>query len=257
MGSKLAALVEEQRRLQIEGDTNRSNTLEEYSKILNLPDMKNPSPNVYLHGLGGLLLDYLQANREIVWVDLASGNAIALRQGKIFLEKQGVDTSRLRTYGFDALPVDISLIQYLMKHLPEEFEETLLNLEYAPELYQKDILSVKFPETPDIITCSEALFWTDDPLQVFTNAANQAKVGATLLMNRLSKASYESANYPGVFEELIRRFDGLPGLDIKFYMDAAGIIATKTEPFSDLNFGLNVRDKQLTIEGYVHTYIDA
>jgi hypothetical protein len=166
MDPKLASLLDEQYRLQIVGRTNRSNTILEYSVDLCVVEISKPSQNVLQYGLSGLILDYVLANSDVVWADLASGNSIALRQGKLFLEEHGLDPSRLRTYGFDVLPVDIEVIQHHITHWPKEYAETLLQQKYSPELHQCDILTVEFPESPDIVTCSESLFWTDDPLKM-------------------------------------------------------------------------------------------
>lgn len=250
----MQALIEEQHRIQIKGETNRCNALEMYSSEArfweywhrNKDKVSNPGEleDLGKRGFKKVLEDKLAEQEYVVWVDLGCGEAIALRQAKQHLIDIGYDPARLKAYGFDLLPVDEDEIRYHIENFPDGFDATLLDERCKPILEQKDIHTVDFPEKADIVTCKEVLFWTRDALQVFSNAARQTKIGGILAFNRTRHLLYFDDPTSCVFQDVVFQMldrDGISGLKL-LYNGSDSLLAEKSSE-QDFTFGLQLHHK--------------
>lgn len=255
MDENLRKLQEEQDRFQV--DKERSRDLDIISREMGFEEFpyeySNPDDDF---GLKGIITSYLLQQESVVWTDLGCGMAIGLRDGKRFAKKKGFDPSRLRTYGYDALPLDYSKAQ--VRSL--DAVNLMLIPEYNPIFEQKDILSVKFPEMPDIVTASFVLPYTRDPLKVISNALEQAKVGATVLFSAGDWSRYVS----GLGERSCRLFEEIEsraGSSLEFLLDpfkSCTLVAVKKQE-ADFSFDLVLSSKpEFNNESgfYKHIYKD-
>ena len=112
------------------------------------------------------------------------------------------------------MPIDRDDIKSHRKQSPKEYSLALFLSRYQPTFEQTDIETAEFPESPDIITASNVLFWTRDPMKVFANAAKQANIGATLCFNRIDFMSSYFSQFGTSYEVFrgIRKVHGtIPG----------------------------------------------
>jgi len=228
---KLEELVKEQTALQcnviegaygrvrIEDRTIRNRDIEEYGREFFPPECSN---NIY-----SLLDDMITNKDKVVWIDLGCGHAIALRGGKNYFEKKGA-LGKIRAYGYDAIP---------LKKIRKKSE--ILKRKYAPKIIQADIETVVFEEKPDIVTACCSLFWTKDPLQVFANAARQAKKGSVLCFNNLDRITTDDYLAWNLFEKIKSSNGGIPGFDI-INLSKDAIVARKVSNHKDYTYGFRL-----------------
>lgn len=273
MDVSLARLVEEQTRLQMNGTardlmdgaiikkTDRSRTIDEYSQKFGFWDLNEGDDKSWAKlGLKKLIDQYIERQGQVVWVDLGCGNAVALRQGKMYLEDSGRDPGLLRAYGIDALPMDEAVIQEHIENFPLYFTERLLEERYKPIFRQADISDMVFEERPDIVTCSSVMQWVEDPLLVFENAARQAKVGATLCLDRLNRLYYSKDPTRSGYDNLLftkmfyyeRNRREMEILSRVICGD--GLIVRKTKEDVDFTFGFRLFHKGTAMQGFFHVY---
>lgn len=235
--SDLTLLIAEQTRLQINGETNRCHTLDGYSQYfdLNCAGIRREDEALRRGGLKTILERRLAQQESVVWVDLGCGNTVALTDAKIYLESKGIDPSRLKTYGFDALPIDEEEIERHIRDFPEEYSPLLLEQHYRPVFQQEDISMVSFPEKADIVTVNEVLFWTEDPLKIIANALAQAKIDALCCFNRINNMLFSREPNSKYFDDSFFRYisdrEGIPGCAI-FHHPGSVIVLEKREDLS-------------------------
>lgn len=257
----LTLLIAEQARLQIKGETNRCHTLDGYSQYfdLNYAGIRREDEALRRGGLKTILERRLSQQDSVVWVDLGCGNAVALTDAKIYLESRGIDPSRLKTYGFDALPIDEEEIERHIRDFPKEYSPLLLEQRYRPVFQQEDITAVSFPERADIVTVNEVLFWTEDPLKIIANALAQAKIGALCCFNRVSNLLFSREPDSHYFENDLFRYmsnrGNIPGFAI-FHQSSDLIILEKKEEIDDYQFGFRLyhQNERRIVQGFNYVY---
>ncbi len=237
--AELEELVKEQTALQctvreeeygglcIEDRTMRSRTLREYGQMLFDPCLGEEKFN-------GLLDNLIRKRGKAVWVDLGCGHAVALKEGKQYFRNRNVPLRKLRTYGYDAIPPAILRTTEAMDWKYAK---------YAPKIIQADIENVVFEEQPDLITAVCSLFWTRDPLQVFANAARQAKKGAVLCFNNINRITTDDYLYGNLFEKIISSNAGIPGFDV-INLSNDAIVARKASNHKDYTYGFRLVSKR-------------
>ena len=223
----------------------RSRDMYQCSGYLGLPTSKEDGSSYgsYLYHLIKLNLNP-DSDNELVWVDLGCGNEIALRQAKVFLERDGINPDRLKTYGVDLYPNDAGFgrdITPMMNLSPKEYSRNFLDDTYAPVRLCGDITTVVFPEAPNLITAVQVLQWNKDPLTVFTNAVNQLELGGIIGLHNTGKIYFTDDNqthieksippetYPLLFEELFNYSSRVNGLVQFGYDDGVSIMLRKGE----------------------------
>ncbi len=259
--SDLTLLIAEQTRLQINGETNRCNTLYGYSQFfdLNYAGSRREDEALRRGGFKTILERRLAQQDSVVWVDLGCGNAVALTDAKIYLECRGIDPSRLKTYGFDALPIDEEEIERHIRDFPKEYSLLLLEEKYRPVFQQEDISMVSFPEKADILTINEVLFWTEDPLKIIANALAQAKIGALCCFNRVNNLLFSNDPSSHYFENDLFRYmsnqGDIPGFTL-FHQSSDLIVLEKKEEIDDYQFGFRLyrRNERRIVQGFNYIY---
>lgn len=242
---KLSDLIEEQKELQ-EG-YERSRSLDDYSTYFDFSPIKiaNKDASWMTKGIRNFLESCVRRKGYAVWVDMGSGNCMALREGKMYIESLGYDPKVLSTYGYDALPISESEqeIRVAMGSMPLEFPPDVLKPKYAPKFCQADIATVKFPEKPDIVTSVEVLGYTEDPLGIFANAARQSPVGTIFCItdifeNCLTLYKDEKTDQLRC-KRVIDKDDTVPGFSVMSWSDrpCEGVVMVKELNLKDYTYG--------------------
>jgi len=175
----------------------------------------------------------IDEGKDVVWVDLGAGNAVAQREAKIQLDMWGFDHTKLHTFAYDALPMDLTEInEWEERERAMGRNPTLLNEEYAPAFSIEDAATATFPEPPDIVTGVYLLQWVRDPLQIIVNAYNQSNEGAFLGFHQASRMKFSPRRrvkrFKGEVEEsqlshlenFADQFEDLPGFDVVYAKEA-------------------------------------
>jgi len=185
----LTRLAEEQAGLQFPADklkkTIRSRTLSEYSSVFGMPN----------EWLKNHLTKLISSEERAVFVDLGCGDEVALTEALRLADILG--RNNLRAIGVDVLPPDPKAIFFAYR-------------EYQPEFQIADIDTFEFPEAADIVTLSNVLFWTGDPLRALANAAAQTKVGGVICAEalvRINETSEQHKQEP-LFQKRIAMHNG-------------------------------------------------
>jgi SAM-dependent methyltransferase len=258
-----ANLVRKQKRLQ--KGKNRSRNIDDYSTRFDVETLSRIlGDNSWNKGAFEKLVEhYIKLRGCAVWNDLGCGNAIPLRQAKMYAESLGYKPEVVRAYGFDALPVDRKEIRKAMKKFPHRLRPDLLKRKYNPKIIRTDITTVEFPENPDIVSCIEVLHYTEDPLKVFANAARQAPIGATFCISDLNAMHYsEDPKKPTYDAHLFERIDDMngtiPGFRVLGFHISDDLILIKESEQKDFTYGYLRLDKKPHWMGYsqVYTYRD-
>lgn len=255
-------LIKDQTKMQIKGQTDRSRTLKDYSmKYFNFfieKAREENNPDWTNKGIGKLLEGVIKEKGKAVWVDLGCGNGVAMRGAKMYLHDCGIDPNKLHAYGYDVLPIDEKVIAKHIADYPKEFSKRLLRKNYSPNFFQEDIANAKFPEKPDLVTAIESIFWTEDPLKVFANAASQAKVKSILMINRMGHMYYSedkhSCGGQGIFKPAVMGthssgFTCVPGLKINkwdggYWSFGDNYLIEKISEHPDFSYGLKLLSRR-------------
>ncbi|MFH1174538.1 MAG: methyltransferase domain-containing protein [archaeon] len=250
----LIDVIEEQESLQT--TTNRCRTLEEYGFSFLQIGMTTKDRSWGRMGMRKLIKDKLEQKKRIVWLDLGCGNGIALRMGKKYAEELNRKDDLL-TIGVDTLPPDEEEVAYHVKKWHRSFPTYVLDEAYKPTFLQADIATVSFSELqaepPDIITCESVLFWTQDPLLVFANAAQQVQIRGTLCISQLTCMHYtknpESIFYDrDLITEASRYTNGiLPGFTHHIPLTDTAVLTKTAE--KDFTYGFELVSRKKTRMG--------
>lgn len=191
--------------------TNRKRTLTDYEHTFNL------SP-VWLRDYLRFLL---RSTGRAVFVDLGCGDMVALVDA-LKLSEQIDSKGSIRAIGVDVLPA-----------YPEAMAAT--NRGFKPEFIRADIDDFQFPEKADLVTLSNVLLWTRDPLKALANAAAQTRVGGIICANAVEIINDLADEHPydSPFAGVINRETGeLPGfrLENKPHLNPRELVLRKLEP---------------------------
>jgi hypothetical protein len=254
----------EQTEIQLDpnDEKKRSRRIAEYSATFNFEVIakRTGDKSWKEKGILKILENIVKKKGRAVWVDLACGNAVALREGRKYFHETYGDVDLLKAYGFDALRVEMGRIREFMERHHNHYPSDLLDPTYNPTFAQVDITDVKFPETPDLITCIEAVYYTNDPMEVIANATRQAQIGTTMCMTGLSRLHLLD---PGsdLFEFLFRKYlgklDTLPGFETLGLTNIMpdDLILVKTEEIEDPKYGFTLAEsKQSNRQGGFNYY---
>jgi SAM-dependent methyltransferase len=207
LNAEMQQLYDEQFWLQYCGlkRNNRSRTLENYDEEFGMP--KN--------WLRDEIVTRLGAQSKVVLTDLGCGDAVILREAMLLAESLGF-RYKLRAIGVDILPFETGRVRDLILKKPQSYSAELLRRDLDLEVFREDIDQFAFPEEADIVTFSNVLFWTRDPLRAVENAAQQVKPGGILAMNGFSNIFISTGDRPYSLSEQISKYRNnlFPGFEI-------------------------------------------